>query len=143
MTLTLSEEDREVLNEWYEELLEIKQEVLRKCLNSLIVTYYHSIAFARSFEDFSPANVRREGLITILTRRALQFFGLNIDQESCSKKKKHKKYRASLSQYLTRSNGVRLGRRTLKMTVFPFYLLLLLLIYLKKPEKNVKNKYNP
>ena len=143
MTLTLSEEDRQVLNEMYVEFLEIKQEVLTKCLNSLIVSFYHSIAFAKSFEDFSPANVRQQGLITILTRRALRFFGLDLEQDSRSNKKELKRYKASSSHYFTRSYGVRLVRRTLKMMVFPVYLFILLLVYLKKPEKNVKNKYNP
>lgn len=144
MTFTLSEEDRSILNELYQEFIEIKQEIIEECLKSLIISFHHTIAFAKSFEDFSPANVRRYGLITILTRRALRFFGLELEEKSTEKvSRRHKRQRSQASSFLTRKNGYRFCRNGLKVVVFPLYLLLLLLVYLRKPEKNVKNKYCP
>jgi|SRR5690554_1068438 len=140
MHITISEENKVLMEELKEEVTIIKQEAKKLSISFIIQLKSIIFQFLISYKEYSLTNIREYGLGEILMDRAMRFFKLdNENREKKASKNKTKK--------LTRKGGKYLMKKTAKLILYPFYLLILMLEMVfksnakEKSNKNVKNVY--
>lgn len=183
MYITISEDNRLVLEELKEEVIQIKQEATELSISLLIQLKTLLFQFVLSYKEYSLTNIREYGLGEILMSRAMRFFKLDNGGEEPKKPKEKSKSklrfrikaknenvqtvvrsqkrassRTSVKSFVKSKSKVRtqskkgykfILKRTLKIILFPFYLIILILGMLlesennEKSSKNVKNTYKP
>lgn len=181
MYITISEDNRLVLEELKEEVIQIKQEATELSISLLIQWKTLLFQFVLSYKEYSLTNIREYGLGEILMSRAMRFFKLDNGGEEPKKPKEKSKLRfrikaknenvqtvvrsqkrassrTSVKSFVKSKSKVRtqskkgykfILKRTLKIILFPFYLIILILGMLlesennEKSSKNVKNTYKP
>lgn len=170
MHITISEDNRIVLEELREEVILIKQEATELSISLLIQLKTLMFQFLLSYKEYSLTNIREYGLAEILMSRANRFFKLdNGDEDPKKAKEKTKsKFRFKIK---TKSAGVKkmatnkvktqprvntqskvkakskrgykyIVKRIFKVILFPFYLIILILGMLLESESNEKSNKN-
>ena len=140
MHLTISDENKVLLEELKEEALIIKQEAKELSISLLIQLKTIVFQFLISYKEYSLTNIREYGLGEILMSRAMRFFKLDNDS-------REKKTEARKSKQATRKGGKYLIKKSVKVVLYPFYLLILVLQMtsksrtVKNNSKYVKNVY--
>lgn len=140
MYITISEENKVLMEELKEEVTIIKQEAKKLSISFIIQLKSIIFQFLISYKEYSLTNIREYGLGEILMDRAMRFF--KLDNENREKKASKKKTKG-----LTRKGGKYLIKKTAKLVLYPFYLLILMLEMVfksndkEKSNKNVKNVY--
>jgi hypothetical protein len=176
MQITISEENRIVLEELKEEAIQIKQEATELSISLLIQLKTLMFQFLLSYNEYSLTNIREHGLAEILMSRAMRFFKLDQGDEKPKRPKEKPKSKFSFKiksrngrernkmnsqTYVnskinikkhpnnkTKKGGKLITKKTIKVILFPFYILILIFrIPLEskskvKKNKNVKNSYN-
>lgn len=132
METIISEEDRIVLNELKQDLIQINIRLFHSLILGLKASGNLLLQFLASYEDYSLSNIRRYGLKEILYKRALIFFRME-EPNKAHKKSKHKK---GTKKRIT-------IKRVFKLILLPVYVLTILFLWItsRKNQKNVKNKY--
>lgn len=173
MHITISKENRIVLEELKNELIQIKQEIKELSISLLIQLKSLLFQFILSYKEYSLTNIREYGLGEILMSRANRFFKLDQEDEKQKKVKEKKKSKFSFkiknhnrgaqlknrtvvqtrefhkTKQKTKTGGRSLFKKMLKIILFPFYLIILIIGMLfessdgDKKNKNVKNTYHP
>ncbi len=130
MTVSISKEDREILEDLFNSLVSFKQTLLQLSLIGLKELKKLLINFIISLGDFSPSEIQKYGLEEILYRRAMNFFGLADSAENEEKKIEKKK--------VTSKSIV---KRIIGVVLLPLYLLIIIVLYFRhrKINKDVKN----
>lgn len=136
MQISISQEDQLVLETLKADLIQIKQTLLEWGVAFLISSKHSVFQFLLSYEEFSLSNIRKHGFINILTDRAIRFFKLEKEYEKAEHKNKTKKQ-------IIKARVKRFFRKVIKLTLFPVYLLIIVLqlIFEKKSNKNKMNSY--
>ena len=132
METIISKEDRVVLNELKQDLIQLNIRLFQSLILALQASGNLLLEFIASYEDYSLANIRRYGLKEILYKRALKFFRMEETNPERKKSKRNKTTNKSISI-----------KRVFKLLLFPVYVLTILILWItpKNKEKNVKNKY--
>jgi hypothetical protein len=140
MHITISKENKVLLEELKEEVFTIKQEVKELSLSLLIQLKTIMLQVLISYREYSLTNIREYGIGEILMNRAMRFFKLDNDyREKKAEKKKTKQ--------ATRKGGRYLVKKSAKVILYPFYLIIVLIQMIfnarlkKKSDKYVKNFY--
>ena len=146
MNISMTEDQRVVVEEYKSTAVNamriIKQNGIELSMNILIQMKVLVFQFVLSYKEYSINNIREYGLGEILLMRALRFFRLDISDPD-----KDKHYIKSVRK--TRRGVKQIILKTFKTVLLPFYLILLLMEWLRahekrhkdKSNKNVKNKY--
>lgn len=132
METIISKEDRVVLNELKQDLIQLNIRLFQSLILTLQASGNLLLEFIASYEDYSLANIRRYGLKEILYKRALKFFRM---EETNPERKKSKRNKTT--------NKIISIKRVFKLLLFPVYVLTILILWItpKNKEKNVKNEY--
>lgn len=132
METIISKEDRVVLNELKQDLIQLNIRLFQSLILALQASGNLLLEFIASYEDYSLANIRRYGLKEILYKRALKFFRM---EETNPERKKSKRNKTT--------NKIISIKRVFKLLLFPVYVLTILILWItpKNKEKNVKNEY--
>src|SRR5690554_359126 len=161
MNIDISVENREVVERVKEELDQLKYEAKELSISTLIQLKTILFQFVLSYKEYSLTNIREHGMTEILMRRALRFFGFDPGdkEEDREEEKKKSSWRSVLTSKKSPStnNVVRKSRsihqkrtkkkstafyfrRSLKVVLFPFYLLFLVLAMLFESENEVSRR---
>lgn len=134
MQISISKEEQVILQELKQDLIQVKQKLIGWSIGLLIFIKDSLVQFILSYDEFSISNIKRKGLVNILSDRALRFFKLDYEELKEDSKKQEKPKKRSLKYFV---------KKLIKLILFPLYLLicLLLMIFKEKSEKNVINKY--
>ena len=134
MQISITKEEQIVLQELKQDIIRIKQELIEWSVNLLIMLKNSVIQFILSYDEFALSNIKSKGLVNILSDRALRFFKLNDDEVQEKRKRRARPKKRTIMFYI---------HRTSKVILFPVYLIICatLIIFNKKSEKNVINKY--
>ncbi|PWH87099.1 hypothetical protein [Brumimicrobium oceani] len=173
MQATLSEDNRILLEDLKSELIIVKQEATELSISLLIQLKTLMFQFLLSYKEYSLTNIREYGIAEILMNRANRFFRLDNEEDEPKKPKKKTKSKLQLKYKRKNSNPAQervektsahksgkiktkskktykyILKRLIKIILFPFYILILILGMLLESEsnenssKNVKNKYTP
>lgn len=136
MQVLILEKNQIAIEELKKELLIIKQDALELSLNLLIHVKNVLLQFFMSYKDYSLSNIKEYGLAEILWVRAMRFFRLDNNDPD----KKESKARDNNKQ---KRGGKYWIRRTSRIIMYPFYLLILLLeLIFKEKSKRRKEKRN-
>lgn len=132
METIISKEDRVVLNELKQDLIQLNIRLFQSLIMALQASGNLLLEFIASYEDYSLANIRRYGLKEILYKRALKFFRMEEANPERNKSKRNKTTNKRISI-----------KRVFKLLLFPVYVLTILILWItpKNKEKNVKNEY--
>lgn len=132
METIISKEDRVVLNELKQDLIQLNIRLFQSLILALQASGNLLLEFIASYEDYSLANIRRYGLKEILYKRALKFFRMEEANPERNKSKRNKTTNKRISI-----------KRVFKLILFPIYVLTILILWItpKNKEKNVKNEY--
>lgn len=132
METIISKEDRVVLNELKQDLIQLNIRLFQSLILVLQASGNLLLEFIASYEDYSLANIRRYGLKEILYKRALKFFRMEETNPERKKSKRNKTTNKRISI-----------KRVFKLLLFPVYVLTILILWItpKNKEKNVKNEY--
>lgn len=132
METVISKEDRIILNELKQDLIQLNIRIFHSLILGLRFSGNLFLQFIESYEDYAPSNIRRYGLKEILYKRALKFFRME-GSDSVRKKSNRKK---GTKKRIT-------IKRVFKYILFPIYVLTILFLWItySRKEKNVKNKY--
>ena len=132
METIISKEDRVVLNELKQDLIQLNIRLFHSLIMALQASGNLLLEFIASYEDYSLANIRRYGLKEILYKRALKFFRMEEANPERKKSKRNKTTNKRISI-----------KRVFKLLLFPVYVLTILILWItsKNKEKNVKNEY--
>lgn len=162
MQVTLSTENKIILEAFKKEAVEIKQEVIELSIHFIIQLKTFLFQFLLSYKEFSLTNIRSHGLTEILMNRALRFFKLDGGEEPLKKSKQKTKSKWNWGKMIpqksvasqktnkeTKNNGANkyLFKKSIKVILFPFYLLILMFRMLleskskRKSKKYVRNVY--
>ncbi|HLV42605.1 MAG TPA: hypothetical protein VKY37_10015 [Brumimicrobium sp.] len=133
MNITISAENKVLLEELKDEALIIKQEVTKLSISLLIQLKTVLFQFLISYKEYSLTNIREYGLGEILMNRAMRFFKLENDRGE-------KKIQIKKSIKSVRKGGKYLMKKSVKVVLYPFYLVILLLIALLKPRNGEKKE---
>lgn len=170
MYITISEENRIVIEALKEEVIQIKQEATELSISLLIQLKTVLFQFVLSYKEYSLTNIREYGLAEILMSRAMRFFKLDQGDEKpkIPKEKSKNKFRFriklrservrtkttsqnqeysnvfSKTHIKTKSNrGYKyVLKRILKGILFPFYILILIVGMLLESKENRKSNKN-
>ena len=134
MQISISKEEQIVLQELKQDLIRIKQGLIEWSIGLLILIKHSVVQFILSYDEFAISNIKRKGLVNILSDRALRFFKLEYEDINEGTKEKEKPNKKTFKSFL---------KKAVKIIFFPVYLLicLLLIIFNKNSKKNVINKY--
>ena len=179
MNISISVEDKIVLEEFKDELIQIKEEVKELSIMMLIQLRSSLFQFLLSYKEYSLTNIREYGLGEILMSRASRFFKLDQGDESQKNPKEKKKIRiwkklknnvfnsqseskksfesvvgSNINRGVkgnlkTKRGGKYILKKSLKIVLFPFYLVVLLFGMLlgsgstEKVSGSGKNTYKP
>ena len=132
METIISKEDRVVLNELKQDLIQLNIRLFHSLIMALQASGNILLEFIASYEDYSLANIRRYGLKEILYKRALKFFRMEEANPERKKSKRNKTTNKRISI-----------KRVFKLLLFPVYVFTILILWItsKNKEKNVKNEY--
>lgn len=132
METIISKEDRVVLNELKQDLIQLNIRLFQSLIMAIQASGNLLVEFIASYEDYSLANIRRYGLKEILYKRALKFFRMEEANPERNKSKRNKTTNKRISI-----------KRVFKLLLFPVYVLTILILWItpKNKEKNVKNEY--
>lgn len=132
METIISKEDRVVLNELKQDLIQLNIRLFHSLIMALQASGNLLLEFIASYEDYSLANIRRYGLKEILYKRALKFFRMEEANPERKKSKRNKTTNKRISI-----------KRVFKLLLFPVYVFTILILWItsKNKEKNVKNEY--
>lgn len=132
METIISKEDRVVLNELKQDLIQLNIRLFQSLIMAIQASGNLLVEFIASYEDYSLANIRRYGLKEILYKRALKFFRMEEANPERKKSKSNKTTNKRISI-----------KRVFKLLLFPVYVLTILILWItpKNKEKNVKNEY--
>lgn len=132
METIISKEDRVILNELKQDLIQLNIRLFQSLILALQASGNLLLEFIASYEDYSLANIRRYGLKEILYKRALKFFRMEETNPERKKSKRNKTTNKRISI-----------KRVFKLLLFPVYVLTILILWItpKNKEKNVKNEY--
>lgn len=172
MYITISEENRIVLEELREEAIQIKQEAKELSISLLIQLKTFMFQFILSYKEYSLTNIREYGLAEILMNRANRFFKLDQSNEEPRKPKEKSKFRyrtkrkntvdkagsqtrifdnthvsarnitRNQSRIKSKKGYKYIVKRIFKVILFPFYILILILGMLLGSKSNEKPKKN-
>lgn len=134
MQISITEEEQIILQQLKQDLIRVKQELIEWSIGLLILLKDSVIQFILSYDEFAISNIKSKGLINILTNRALRFFKLDQDEVKERRKSVVKTKKRSFKYYILKFT---------KLVLFPAYLIIcgILIIFRKKQEKNVINRY--
>ena len=134
MTVALSKEDREVMDDLYQSIISFKQGVLQLSIYILVELKKYIWNFIISLGEFSPQELKQHGLEEILMRRALRFFGLSGSEKESGDSQVERKSKPSVKTVL---------KKVVILLLSPFYILILICLYIRRRGKNnyVKNNY--
>lgn len=136
MVYRLSKEEQEVLEILRNDIIKLSNRLWLFIISSYAVLRKVSASYLLSFQDFKRSNLKEDGLVNVLTKRAQRFF-LIEDNQKQEVKKKLIRVKTSVKRKL---------KRTLKLIAFPIYLVLIALSFLvknkKKHKNNVINRYS-
>ena len=141
MDLSVSEKDREIIKLLIKDLIIIKQQLQEYLIALGIGIGEEVVTIITSYREYSLSNIKSKGIKEIIFQRALRFFKM---QEQYKKSKSKSRNHNKNNKY---KNGKLLLKRSIKFILLPIYLLVLVLIQLKKKnlrknlKKNVINKY--
>jgi hypothetical protein len=132
MIVSISQEDKEVLEDLFESLVSFKQTLLQLSLMGIKGLKKILVNFIISLGDFSPSEIREHGLEEILLGRAMSFFGLGDTAQNKDNGNDRRKV-----------SPKSIVRRIIGVVLIPVYLLIIITLYFrrKKTTKNVKNRY--
>jgi hypothetical protein len=135
MQISISKEEQIVLQELKQDLIRIKQELIEWSIGLLILLKDSVVKFILSYDEFAISNIKKKGLVNILSDRALKFFKLDYEEVIEDKKVRPKLKKRTVKHFVLKA---------VKLIFFPIYLLIcaLLIIFNRKPKKNVINKYD-
>lgn len=131
MHITISKENKAVLEELKEEALIIKQEATELSISLLIQLKTILFQFLISYKEYSLTNIREYGLGEILMNRAMRFF--KLDNES-----REKRTEVKSTKRTSKKGGRYLVKKGVKVVLYPFYVLIILIQMMLK-SKSVKN----
>ena len=134
MQIIISQEDQKELRLLQEDLIQFLIQLKSGLINFSFYLLKMAKEYFMSYSEYSVENIRKEGLSSILYKRALRFFGLEFKEEQGKVKK------SRLSSKVTKKQ---IFKRVLKLVLYPVYFLILLLLKLfkRKSEKKHKNIY--
>lgn len=134
MQISISQEEQIVLQELKQDLIKIKQQLIEWSIGFLIMLKDSVIQFILSYDEFALSNIKKKGLLNILTDRALRFFKLDIEEVEERRKTISKPKKRTVKYYMVKS---------IKVILFPVYLIIcgILIIFSRKQKKNVINRY--
>ncbi|PHR46798.1 MAG: hypothetical protein COA32_09970 [Fluviicola sp.] len=134
MQITITKEEQIILQELKQDLIRIKQGLVEWSIGLLILIKDSVVQFILSYNEFAISNIKRKGLVNILSDRALRFFKMDYEEVEKDKKDREKPRKRTVKYYVLK--GV-------KVIFFPAYLIIcaMLIILNKKIKKNVINKY--
>lgn len=134
MTVALSQEDKEVMNDLYQSVVSFKQNIIELSLFVLIELKKYIWNFIVSLGEFSPDELRKHGLEEILMRRALRFFGLGSEEDKRSDKRTDQKLKPTFSVKF---------KKAISVLLLPVYLVIIICLGLRRKQrrKYVKNNY--
>jgi hypothetical protein len=134
MQISITKEEQIILQELKQDLIGIKQDLIEWSIGLLIFLKNSVVRFILSYDEFAISNIKRKGLVNILSDRALRFFKLDYDELKEDTKKQEKSKKRTIKYFV---------KKSVKIIFFPLYILIcfLLMIFNKKSEKNVINKY--
>lgn len=134
MQISISKEEQVILQELKQDLIQIKQKLIGWSIGLLIFIKDSLVQFILSYDEFAISNIKRKGLVNILSDRALRFFKLDYKEIKEDNIKRKKPQKRTVKHFVLKA---------VKVVFFPVYLLIcfLLMILYKKSEKNVINKY--
>ncbi len=139
MYISITEDQRRVIEEYRNAATNayytIKRNGTELSLSFFIQVRILVYQFLLSYKEYSLSNVREYGLGEILLMRALRFFRLDIRDPEKEKRliRKIKKTKRGIKRVFS---------NTLKAVLFPCYLILLLLDWIRKNKRRHKNKSN-
>lgn len=134
MQISISQEEQIVLQELKQDLIKIKQQLIEWSIGLLIMLKDSVIQFILSYDEFALSNIKKKGLLNILTDRALRFFKLDYEEVEERRKTISKPKKRTFKYYVVKS---------IKLILFPVYLIIcgVLIIFSRKQKKNVINRY--
>lgn len=134
MQISISQEEQIVLQELKQDLIKIKQQLIEWSIGLLIMLKDSVIQFILSYDEFALSNIKKKGLLNILTDRALRFFKLDYEEVEERRKTISKPKKRTVKYYMVKS---------IKVILFPVYLIIcgILIIFSRKQKKNVINRY--
>lgn len=134
MQISISQEEQIVLQELKQDLIKIKQKLIEWSIGLLIMLKDSVVQFILSYDEFALSNIKKKGLLNILTDRALRFFKLDYEEVEERRKTISKPKKRTFKYYVVKS---------IKVILFPVYLIIcgILVIFGRKQKKNVINRY--
>lgn len=136
MLYQLTTEEREVLEILRNDLNKLSKQFLYTFLSALQLLKKNLSSTLVGLSDFKWSNIKKNGFINVLTKRAHRFF--SIEEEKQNTQPKYEQKKIKLKRRL---------KRLVKMILLPIYLVLICLAHVaqnkKKMKKNVINRYTP
>lgn len=136
MSLSISQEEKEVLDDLKQAVVKLNQELFQLSIGLLLSIKQIILTWIIGLSDFAPSEIKKHGIEAILIKRALRFFGMELSEKSSTIKTSLKKGRREGTKFTIRVTA----KRITKLILFPLYVIILLILKFK-PQKNVKNNF--